>query len=138
MALGNLAMAAITDRDIVAQLTKINQQLTTTNTNLSAQLQTVVATNAVLVAKLNAAPTASHTATPSTMAPSTPTSGGRGPTFDRAAWTASLNQTDYCWSRGCRVVTGHDSANCKGKLLGHVDAATRRYIMGGRTRRNTN
>ena len=42
-------MAAISDRDIVTQLTKINQQLTTTNTNLSAQLQTVLATNAALV-----------------------------------------------------------------------------------------
>ena len=35
-ALDNLAMAEISDCDIVAQLTKINQQLTTTNTNLSA------------------------------------------------------------------------------------------------------
>ena len=33
--LDNLAMAAISDRDIVAQLTKINQQLITTNNNLS-------------------------------------------------------------------------------------------------------
>ena len=35
-ALDNLAMAAISDRNIVAQLTNINQQLTTPNTNLSA------------------------------------------------------------------------------------------------------
>ena len=34
-ALDNLAMAAISDCDIVAQLTEINQQLTTTNKNLS-------------------------------------------------------------------------------------------------------
>ena len=49
-ALDNLDMEEISDRDIVAQLTKINQQLTTTNTNLSAQLKTVLATNAALVA----------------------------------------------------------------------------------------
>ena len=48
-ALDNLAMAAISDRDIVVQLTKINQQLTTTNNNLSEQLQTVLETNAALV-----------------------------------------------------------------------------------------
>ena len=62
-ALDNLARAAISDRDIVTQLTKINEQLTTTNTNLSAQLQTDLETNTALVAKLNAAPTASNTAT---------------------------------------------------------------------------
>ena len=131
-------MAAITDRDIVVQLTKINQQLNTTNTNLSAQLQTVLEANAALAAKLNAAPTASHAATPSTMDPSAATSGGRQPPFDRAAWTASLNPTGYCWSHGYRVVTGHDSANCKGKLLGHVDADTRTDIMGGSTRGKPN
>ena len=37
-ALDNLAMAAISNRDIVAQLTKITQQLTTTNNNLSEKL----------------------------------------------------------------------------------------------------
>ena len=112
-----MVMAAISDCDIVAQLTKINQQLTTTNTNLSAQLQTVLATNAALVAKLNAEPTTSNTATPSTMAPSAATSGGRRPPFDRAAWIASLNPTGYFWTHGDRVVTGHDSANCREKSL---------------------
>ena len=34
-ALDNLAMAEISNRDIVAQLTKINEQLTTNNKNLS-------------------------------------------------------------------------------------------------------
>ena len=69
-------MAEIPDCDIVAQLTKINQQLTTTNTHLSEQLQTVLATNAELVTKLNAAPTANTTTVPATMAPSAATSGG--------------------------------------------------------------
>ena len=121
-ALDNLAMTAISDRDIVAQLTKINQQLTTTNTNVSAQLQTVLATNAALVAKLNALPTASTTATPATMAPSAATYGGRRPPFDRASWIASLNPTGYCWSHGYRVIMGHDRTTCEVKLLGHVDA----------------
>ena len=88
-ALDNLAMAAIYDRNIVAQLTKINQQLTTTNTNF-------LATNAALVAKLNAAPTANTKTGPTTMAPSAATSGGRRPPFDKAAWITSLNPTGYC------------------------------------------
>ena len=108
-ALDNLAMSEIYDRDIVAQLTNINQQLTNTNTNLSAQLQTVLATNTALVAKLNAAPTASTTTGLATMDPSAATSGGRRPPFDRAAWIASLNPTSYCWSHGYRIITGHDS-----------------------------
>ena len=76
-ALDNLAMAAILDRDIVAQITKINQQLTTTNNNLSEQLKTVLATNAALVANLNAAPTANTATSPSTMALLAATSGRR-------------------------------------------------------------
>ena len=137
-ALDNLAMAAISDRDIFSQLTKINQQLTIINTNLSAQLHTVLVTNATLVAKINAATTASTTATPSIIDPSAATSGGQQPPFDRAAWTASLNTNGYCCSHGYRVVTGHDRSNCKGKLLGHVNAATRTDIMGGSTRENPN
>ena len=99
-ALDNLARAAIYDRKIFAQLTKINQQLTTTNTNLSEQLQTVLATNTALVAKLNAAPTANTTTGPATMAPSAATYGGRRPPFDKAAWIAILNPNGYCWSHG--------------------------------------
>ena len=137
-ALENLAMAEISDRDIVNQLTNINQQLATTNANFCAQLQTFLATNAALVAKLNAATTASTIATPSTMDPYVATSGGRRPPFDRAAWIASLNPTGYCWSHVYRVITVHDSTTCKGKLLGHVDAATRSDIMGGSTRGKPN
>ena len=76
-ALDNLSMAAISDRDILTQLTKINQQLTTTNNNLSERLQTVLATNAALVAKINAAPSANTATGPATMAPSAATSGRR-------------------------------------------------------------
>ena len=113
-------MAAISDRDIIAQITKINQQLTTTNNNFSEQLQTVLATNAALVAKLNAAPTANTATGPATMAPLAATSGRRP--WDKAAWIAILNPNGYCWTHGYRVTTGHDSNICKGKLLGHVDA----------------
>ena len=87
--LDTLAMAAISDRDIFAQLTKINQQLTTNNKNLSEQLRTVLATNSALVAKLITAPTVNTANGPAIMAPSDATS-GRQP-FDKAAWIASLN-----------------------------------------------
>ena len=130
-ALDNLAMAEISDRDIVAQLTKINQKLTTTNNNLSEQLQTVLSTKAALLEKLNAAPNANTTTGPATMAPSAATSGGRRPPFDKAAWIASLNPNGHCWSHDYRVIMGHDSNTCKGKLLSHVDAATRTHTRGG-------
>lgn len=42
MALDNLAMAATTDRDIVAQLTLSNKQLIEINTTLTAQLKTAM------------------------------------------------------------------------------------------------
>ena len=136
LALDNLAMAAILDRDIVAQLTNINKQLTTTNKILSEQLQTALATNAALLAKLNAEPTANTATGPATMAPSAAAS-GRQP-WDKAAWIASLNPNGYCWTHGYRVTTGHDSNNCKGKLLGHVDAATRTDTRGGSIKNKPN
>ena len=135
-ALDNLAMAAISDCYIVAQLTKINQQLTTTNKILSEQLQTVLATNAALVAKLNAAPTSSSATGPATMAPSFATYGRRP--FYKAAMIASLNPNGCCWTHGYRVTLVHDSNNCKVKLLGHVDAATRTDTRGGSIKNKLN
>ena len=134
--LDNLAMAAISDRNIVAQLTKINQQLTATNNNLSEQLQTVLAKNAALVAKLNAAPTANTATGTATMAPSAATSRRRP--WDKAAWIASINPNGYCWTHGYRVTTVHDSKNCKGKLLGHVDATTSTDTRGGSIKNKPN
>lgn len=136
-------MAAITNRDIVAQLTAINQQLTTTNTNTSAQLQTALATNVNLVAKIhgttNTTIVPATTITPITnLTPTTTNNGNRRPPFDRAACTASLGPTGYCWSHGDIVVSGHNSENCKGKLMGHVDAATRNNNLGGSTKGKPN
>ena len=127
-ALDNLALAAISDRDIVNQLTKANQQLTETNTKLSIQLETALATNASLVAKIRA------TATPTTATTTETNVKDRRPPFDWAAWIASLDPMGYCWTHGYRVVCGHTSANCKGKAAGHIDTATRQNPQGGSTK----
>ena len=115
-ALDNLALAAINDRDIVAQLTL-------TNTALSEQLKQALATNATLVSRLS-------NPTVPTPPPATPVPDARPP-FDKAAWTASLDPTGYCWTHGYCVVTGHTSATCNRKLQGHVDAAVRSATQGG-------
>ena len=52
MALDNLALAASNDHDIVMQLTRSNEQLTTTNKMLTEQLQQALTTNATLVKNL--------------------------------------------------------------------------------------
>ena len=137
-ALENLAMNAISNRDILAQLTKINQQLTTTTNNLNEQLQTVLTTNSALVVRLNAAPTTNTTTGQAIMAPSAARSGGRRPPFDQAACISSLNPTGYCCSHGYRITMGHDSNKCKGKLLSHVDAATRTDTRGGSIKNKPN
>jgi hypothetical protein len=46
-------------------------------------------------------------------------------------WLLSLDPARYCWSHGYCVVCGHNSTDCKGKLLGHQDTATRTNPMGG-------
>ena len=51
-ALDNLAMAATTNREIVAQLTQSNKQLVEMNTALTAQLKSVMENNNLLIKKL--------------------------------------------------------------------------------------
>jgi len=120
-ALGNLALAATTDRDIVAQLTQSNRALTEANKNLTEQLKTAIDTNSILIRKLG--PTSTNNTT--TRAPK-----GKAP-FDNTVWEAGLDPNRYCWTHGFRVQHGHNSQNCKGKLGGHQDAATHTNLMGG-------
>ena len=118
----------------MAHLTTINQQLTTTNTNISAQLKISLTTNATLVAQLQ--PLAGTT----TRATKNVSSSGHNlcPAFDWDAWVASLDPMGYCWSHGYKVVNGHNSVNCKGKLMDHIDTATNDYSQGGITRGKSN
>jgi hypothetical protein len=124
-ALDNLALAATTDRNIVSQLTESNKQLTKTNKLLIEQLRTSIEANNVLIKKMG-----SKKQSP---APAPATSGGRPP-FDRQAWLASLDPNGYCWTHGYKVTIGHSSVNCKGKLGGHKDDATRNDNKGGSTK----
>jgi hypothetical protein len=119
-ALDHLALAATTDREVVHQLAQADQP-TITNKNLTKQIQPLLKTNATLVNKMGS--------TNSTPPPSAGTN-GRQP-FDKASWEAKLNPKGYCWTHGYQVLLGHNSNNCKGKLGGHKDAATRDNIMGG-------
>jgi hypothetical protein len=93
-ALDHLALAATTNREIVAQLTHANDQLTTTNKVLTEQLQKLLVTNASLVNKLG---TTIPTSPPTTNA------GGRKP-FDQSSWEAKLDPKGYCWTHGYRPV----------------------------------
>ena len=135
-ALDNLAMAATTDRDIVAQLTESNKQLVAMNTTLTAQLKSAMENNSMLIKKLGNTtikntPNASKTPKP---AKAMTIAYDRNAPFDHTKWLASLDPAGYCWTHGYRVQVGHDSKNCKGKLGGHKDEATRADIMGGSTK----
>jgi hypothetical protein len=126
-ALDNLALAATADRDIVTQLTAANQQLTLTVKQLTDQLQRALATNNTLVNKQG------HNIPPPATPPKIDNRVSRAP-FDHTTWETSLDPTGYCWSYGYRIVTGHNSQNCKTKLQGHNDTATRADIQGGSTK----
>ncbi len=130
--LDNLALAATTDCEIVAQLTQSNQQLTATKKLLTEQLQQALNINTKLVHKLNLNPP------PSDNPPKTRTPPSRLPRdktpFNHAEWLASLDPTGYCWTHGYRVIRGHDSSNCKGKEDRHKDTATRNNPQGGSTK----
>jgi hypothetical protein len=124
-ALDNLAMAATNDRDLIAQLTATNQQLVATNQQLTEQLRKSIETTATLVKKMAQTPSTNNN-DHNTKKP-----------FDRAEWEAKLNPSGYCWTHGYRVQHGHDSKNCKGKLGGHQDTATRADTQGGSTKGST-
>jgi hypothetical protein len=127
-AIDSLAMAATTDRDVMAQLTQTNQQLVQSIQRLTEQLGTAMAELAKH--KKQPTPKTKPNPQPTPTVPNAPRTGGRQP-FDHAAWLLSLDPAGYCWSHGYRVTTGHNSRECKGKLLGHQDAATRANTMGG-------
>jgi hypothetical protein len=121
MALDHLALAATTDREVVHLLAQANERLTITNKTLTEQIQQLLKTNATLVNKMGS--------TDTTPPPSTGTNGCQP--FDKAAREAKLDPKGHCWTHGYRVLLGHNSTNCKGKLGGHKDAVTRDNNMGG-------
>jgi hypothetical protein len=123
-AIDSLAMAATSDRDVMTQLTVTNKQLVQTIHQLTEQLGKAQAELAQ--AKQQQVPKQKS----NTNTKPTPRHGAR-PKFDHAAWILTLDPASYCWSHGYRVVSGHNSADCKGKLVGHQDAATRANPMGG-------
>jgi hypothetical protein len=133
-AIDSLAMAATTDREVMAQLTYTNQQLVETNKQLSAQLQQ--ATHEL--AQLKKQTTYSTQPPPINKTPPiikpTGTNKGPRPPFDHATWMLSLDPLGYCWTHGYRVVCGYNSQNCSRKNEGHQDGATRTNNMGGSTR----
>jgi hypothetical protein len=124
-AIDSLAMAATSDRDVMTQLTETNKQLVRTNQQLTDQLTRALAELAQHKTPMPYKPKPNPT-----VKPPTPHNGTRPP-FDHAAWLLSLDPQGYCWSHGYKVTTGHNSHNCKGKLPGHQDAATRINPMGG-------
>jgi hypothetical protein len=102
-----LALAATTDQKNVAHLTHANDQLANTIKTLTEQLQKLLATtNANLVNKIG-------TTLPTT-SPTTSTNGCKP--FDQSSWEAKLDPEGYCWTHGYRVLMGHNSGNCEGKL----------------------
>jgi hypothetical protein len=86
-------------------------------------LKQALATNAMLIQKLGT----------NTVITPTNNTGGHKP-FNQAEWESKLDPNGYCWSHGYKVQLGNNSKNCKGKMGGHKDNATREDIQGGSTR----
>jgi hypothetical protein len=96
-----LALAATTDREIVAQLTHTNNQLTTTIKTLTEQLQKLLAINANLVNKLG-------TTIPTT--PSITSANGRKP-FNRTHTKHQPTILQSCISNTKHTIT-HQLSTC--------------------------
>jgi hypothetical protein len=122
-AIDSLGMAATSDRDVITQLTLTNKQLVQTNQQLTDEHTRALAELAQHKTPMPYKPTL-------TIKTPTPHNGTRPP-FDHAAWLLSLDPQGYCWSHGYKVARGHNSKDCKGKIPGHQDGATRTNTMGG-------
>jgi hypothetical protein len=124
-AINSLAMAATSNRNVMTQLTLTNKQLVHTNQQLTEQLSKALVELAQQKKQQGTKPKQTTT----TKTPSQ--ASGTRPPFDHAAWELSLDPLGYCWSHGYRVVCGHDSKDCKGKIQGHQDDTTQNNRMGG-------
>ena len=111
-ALDNLALAATADRDIVAQLTESNLQLTTTNKLLTEQLQAALKQLSNQPTEKTSNQTDRH-------------DGRRGQIV--------MDPKGYCWTHGYQVVMGHTSKSCFRPAKNHKKDATRTNIQGGST-----
>jgi hypothetical protein len=123
--INSLAMAATSNRDVMTQLTLTNKQLVQTNHHLTEQLGKAFVELAQHKKQQGPKPK------PTTTTKTPSQASGTQPPFDHAAWLLSLDPLGYCWSNGYRVVCGHNSKDCKGKIHGHQDDATRANTMGG-------
>ena len=103
-ALDQLANAATSDREIVAELTKANTQLAASNKILTDQLKISIESNHMLLTQTNQ--------------PATKTPNNKPNSY---CWTHG-----YCWGR-------HSSKTCYKRAPGHNDAATKDDMQGGAT-----
>ena len=118
-ALANLATATQSDRDKVANMSKIIADLTLqlgqANTNL-AEAQSSISTLTSKLAKTGAKSYRYSTS------PATATSSSQ--------YNDRFVKEGYCWSHGFKVT--HNIINCEKKKSGHMTAATRSDTMGGK------
>ena len=110
------------------------------NATLTAQLKSMMETNNNLIKKLGSISDVATTASTlknisyaNALTPSNKQYDHRAP-FDHAKWVATLAPNGYCWSHGFQVQVGHNSEDCKGKLGGHKDDATRADTKVGSTK----
>ena len=110
-ALDNLTMATVNDRNIIAQLTQANAELTSTNKKLVQQMEDAVKSIRTLMEN---------------DAKREKEKSERAKTYNER-----FDPNGYCWSHGYKVTFDHTSCNCTVKKPGHKDNATRANTMGG-------
>ena len=110
-ALDNLAMATVNDRNIIAQLTQANAELTATNKQLVQQMEEAVKSIKTLMEN---------------------DVKREKERCERAkAYNERFDPNGYCWTHGYKVTFDHNSCTCTAKKPGHKDNATRANPMGG-------
>ena len=110
-ALDNLAMATVNDRNIIAQLTQANSELTATNKKLVQQMEEALKSIKILM--------------------DNDVKREKERSDRTKAYNERFDPMGYCWSHGYKVTHDHNSCNCTAKKPGHKDNATRANTMGG-------
>ena len=110
-ALDNLALATSNDRDIIAQLTRANAELTATNQKLVSQMAEAVKSLKILMEN--------------------DVKREEERVQRVKAYNEKFDPNGYCWTHGYKVTYDHNSGTCTAKKPGHKDSATRANPMGG-------
>ena len=125
--INHLAMAALADKDIVANLTEAVETLTINNASLTTQLRGAMKINLEMAKKLNINATQAQDPEYTSLAEKA----SKKSVFER-----NLDPKGYCCTHGFRATKRHRIQTCSTPAAGHQKTASRKIAWGEASQSN--